>query len=643
MKCRDEEDIILSSYNMNGDRCSHKFCQNCFRKENKDIVKTGSYNITCPCCHAIFHYNIQSIDEAILIGEATTLSTHKYQFTHLRGTEMATKDVIFIYGMNRLAIEKLETALQLNQSNFYTIYLLLHSTWGGFKFIGKHNVINCSVEFYTLKLFDYIFKLLAHPETALRYGMVSYDLYSQLSTMFYAYRNYPTALKYSKLSYEQCLRSSDHTNLLKYKDLYLKSRDSFAKLPPLRFAVGDEVEFLHERETGSEWRLGKVVELYYRESSFAISFTSPYRLQLLDEYEGDPPVYGWVKADLDRDVRKVGVRSIEDTRYQARLNAKVKELHRAYCSHEFIQDIYRTLALDPEFVEMLLSVWEVDLSESMLNEYRLLAMYRQPLLPTGSGYHVPSSEEVIAEIKAYFDPALLTPDAPPLAEGEESDVASSAVSKDSSQEIRNEVLRMFRGVPSSLTDRKDVQGLLLRSIKGYLKLSSPPDSSAGLPFDVSGGGSLYVPYEISEAISSAVSEVDLELIQMGAASKYDGHRSTKLGSYVDAWIALYKCLELPNVGSACECPYVYFFIKFCLDHGTGVPKLALALYDRMNMQLSREFIRCANPTCELNKLDQSTGEVKFKLCSRCRAVIYCSKECQTAHYPEHKRLCREHT
>ena len=104
------------------------------------------------------------------------------------------------------------------------------------------------------------------------------------------------------------------------------------------------------------------------------------------------------------------------------------------------------------------------------------------------------------------------------------------------------------------------------------------------------------------------------------------------------WIGIHTCLEDNTLAPACECPFVYFFVKYCLDQGLGVPKLALALYDRMNMQLSREFIRCANPTCELNKLDQSTGKVKFKQCS----VIYCSRECQVANYPEHKRLCREH-
>ena len=92
-----------------------------------------------------------------------------------------------------------------------------------------------------------------------------------------------------------------------------------------------------------------------------------------------------------------------------------------------------------------------------------------------------------------------------------------------------------------------------------------------------------------------------------------------------------------------ECPLIYFFVRYCLGQGAGVPKPALALYDRMNMQLSREFIRCGNPTCELNRLDNSTGHIKFKKCSRCNAVIYCSRACQVAHYPTHKAVCKKST
>ena len=135
---------------------------------------------------------------------------------------------------------------------------------------------------------------------------------------------------------------------------------------------------------------------------------------------------------------------------------------------------------------------------------------------------------------------------------------------------------------------------------------------------------------------------DLSLIKLGAVRLDSNFYSTKPGQYLYAWIALHDCLDNPSAGPACECPFVYFFVKFCLEHGFGVPKLALAAYDRMNMQLSREFIRCANPSCELNKLDKATGKVTFKKCSRCLAVIYCSRECQTSHYPEHKVNCREH-
>ena len=91
-----------------------------------------------------------------------------------------------------------------------------------------------------------------------------------------------------------------------------------------------------------------------------------------------------------------------------------------------------------------------------------------------------------------------------------------------------------------------------------------------------------------------------------------------------------------------ESPVVYFFVKYCIDQGMGVPGPILNAYNDMRKQLSCSFLRCANPICEHNKLDKSTGQVKFKQCSRCKAVIYCSRECQTAHYPEHKTPCRKH-
>jgi len=36
---------------------------------------------------------------------------------------------------------------------------------------------------------------------------------------------------------------------------------------------------------------------------------------------------------------------------------------------------------------------------------------------------------------------------------------------------------------------------------------------------------------------------------------------------------------------------------------------------------------------------KSKGTSKLKRCGQCHSAYYCSKECQTAHYPEHKVLC----
>mmetsp|Transcript_31853 Transcript_31853/g.66954 ORF Transcript_31853/g.66954 Transcript_31853/m.66954 type:complete len:261 (-) Transcript_31853:241-1023(-) len=37
---------------------------------------------------------------------------------------------------------------------------------------------------------------------------------------------------------------------------------------------------------------------------------------------------------------------------------------------------------------------------------------------------------------------------------------------------------------------------------------------------------------------------------------------------------------------------------------------------------------------------QETLIKKLMMCTRCRGVHYCSEECQTAHWPEHKRFCK---
>ena len=83
-----------------------------------------------------------------------------------------------------------------------------------------------------------------------------------------------------------------------------------------------------------------------------------------------------------------GVRSIEDTRYQARLDAKVEELAQVYCSKEFVLGINHTLSQDDKFIKQLTTHWQLEFTERVVYLYRMLFMYRQPLIHTDSGYHV---------------------------------------------------------------------------------------------------------------------------------------------------------------------------------------------------------------------------------------------------------------
>ena len=642
MKCKEESDILMSPYGVIR-RCSHKICQSCFRKENINKRISTTRIFACPCCQASFCGNTQSIDEAVLVCKGTTLSDYVSPLLYEPiSTEAAVEEIMRINAVTCLLVETLEAALALNSTNFHTLYSIFRTCCNGRAFLGEHSEIfvdNFPTDFYRLRLYDYSFKLLDYPAIPEGHICVHSQCYDELANFFEMYNNTPAALKYSKLAYEYCLRSPDHSDLSSYKDKYLETRTAFAKLPPLRFAVGDEVEFLHELESESEWKLGRVVELHYTTRSFDASFTSPYRLQLLDDSDPpkQPPVHAWVKADLDRYVRKIGVKLIEDTRYQARLDAKVVELSRVFCSEEFIRGIYSTLAQDHAFVDMVRSVWQIELSENTIRVYRTLVLYRQLLVRTASGYHVPSSEEVIAGIRAYFNPALLSRTAPSAAvEGSEDYY---------SEELRNHILSIFKGTPSEGSEHfystDNIQGLMLRSIKEYVKVMS--DSSGVYTVGQHDMG-FTVSSEVSEALARVSTARDLaNMFSTVCTSSEASGGSRRQRVLVCAWIGVHTCLENPAAGPACECPYVYFFIKYCLDQGVGVPKLALALYDRMNMQLSREFIRCANPTCELNKLDKSTGKVKFQKCSRCKTVIYCSRECQVAHYPEHKRLCLEHS
>jgi len=46
---------------------------------------------------------------------------------------------------------------------------------------------------------------------------------------------------------------------------------------------------------------------------------------------------------------------------------------------------------------------------------------------------------------------------------------------------------------------------------------------------------------------------------------------------------------------------------------------------------------CAN----CGKGGEGNNDIKLKTCTACRMVKYCSRECQIAHRPQHKRECKK--
>ena len=396
------------------------------------------------------------------------------------------------------------------------------------------------------------------------------------------------------------------------------------------FTAGDVVECYVESADGKGgvYKFGRVSELHYRESSFPLEFMAPYRIELCPEHDSadQPPAYAWVKADIDRYVRKVSVKIIEESRQRARLGVKIKELALVYCSKEFMLEVYRTLKQDQAFVDRLRSEWEIELTQRVVCLYRMLVMYRQPLVHTNSGYHLPTTAEVIAGIKAYFTKAAVTKS-----------------TRFSTKDVEIMILRTpERPARAMLKGSESAISHYIRFFTYYLEWYKHVRAAKDAATDhsmtlIERGFSLPPPVScLSPSVLKAFSTAKPH--QFAGIAKESG--SADVAILAQLWTAMCSFIEECDTELAAECPFIYFFVKYCLDHGMGVPKAALAVHDRMNMQLSREFIRCANPACELNELGKSTGQVKFKKCSRCEAVNYCSRECQLAHFPVHKKSCK---
>ena len=637
------------------DSCGHIFCQACFRLANIDDVDKP----LCPFCRIACYTHTLSLDEAVLLGEGAYLeSDAKRQLA-------SSVDKEQIHATYKLAIDKFEQASILNALNFNTwvsLYLLYINATDtlplgpksstDFKHLNPLSSADLSILtparnrskdeiYYNSKIHDSGIVILnlgldttgGFDEIISAYvkkWCINAAVY--LATIYERNANYPTSLKYWKLAYgggvKYCYPDAARDMLRSLKEVKVL----FDNVSKPRFSIGEEVECLFE--AAGEWLACRITEHHYHEPEYALSYNAPYRVQLLEESDSgvEAPPYMAVKLDIDRYIRKVRVRSIEETRCQGMLDAKVAELTKVYCAKEFMRDIYLILRQDREFCMMLHHKWGIELSEHMLYIYRMLVMYRQPLVRTDSGYHVPTKEEVIAGIRTYFENSA------PRTFDETSDANELLRRSDRTMlgvggfwPMGGSYYTKFRRVLS-------VEAFLSRCTCVYQNLYDPLDD-----------GNMTVLtsalYESGFSVPPPAACQDPELY--GAISRVTTLRelydlalttSNRVGrQLVHLWKGLYEVLEIFD--EVCECPFVYFFVKYSLDNGMGVPRLALAVYDRMNMQLSREFIRCANPTCEHNRLDQSTGKVKFKQCSRCKPAIYCSRECQVAHYPMHTASC----
>ena len=629
-KCHQNTDNLLLSRCASDD--GHVFCVDCFKKTNKNYT---SENLKCPCCREIFCHDAQSVEEGILIGEGNYYCYEARYQASLRVNDMS------VYKIRVKAVEQYEAALVMNPTNWSVIeglnalYIRCLQHCGEAEGIPT-TAIQATIEYKILnqKLHDsclFAIDQYLAMEKPLFYMLKHYCLI--LANMFDSNSNYAASMKYYKLAYEYCLRSSDQPYLDKRKKDYIRAKEKFSKEPALRFAVGDEVECYVENANteGGEWKFGVISELHHRERSFPVEFSAPYCIRLLakDDSSDRPPAYAWVKADIDRYVRKVGVKLIEETRYQFRLEAKVAQLAQVYCSKEFVLEVYRILKQDREFVNRLRTEWEIELTERLVYIYRMLVMYRQLLIRTDFGYRLPSTEDVVHDIKTYFAQAALA-------------TSTSNSARDTETTI---LLHPDRINPFLIYGSDCAASCYIRFFIFYLqwyrygRVHVPLSSLINEHNCEVCGFSLPPPAPcLSPLVLKAFSTVKPH--QYAGVAKHSG--STEVMGLAMLWTEMCSYIEKSQEHAA-ECPFIYFFVKYCLDHGMGVPKPALAVYDRMNMQLCREFIRCANPTCKLNKLDQSTGQVKFKLCGGCGAVIYCSRECCVAHYPEHKALCREHS
>ena len=378
--------------------CDHLFCHECFMIKNKN----SNVSVFCPCCNLQFFKNATSKKEAALIGEGVLLCSQLV--ATLRSVTVEEYSVILS------SIDILERALALNHSNVLSLMFIIrcYDKAAGYC-VGNRNEAGVNdadvVEVYYAflrKLHDHCIELFKVCFDKNKKSIIdNIDVYYHLiGHAFNVFSNYYHSVKYYELAYNYTLKINNNKASLMYKELITEAKANLHLQPKLRFKVGDEVEITND---SGEWQRGTVVKLYYREKCYSLDYNAPYRVAIT---EGSKVCHICAKEDVDRYVRKVGAKAIQETRYQSKLDAKVDELAYVYCSQDFIREVFTELQLDQDFCRCLRQIGKIKLSLAVLYTYRMLVMYSQPLVRTDSGYHIPTVSEVVGGFKEYLAPCV---------------------------------------------------------------------------------------------------------------------------------------------------------------------------------------------------------------------------------------------
>ena len=107
MKCQEENGILMSSHSYSRvGLCDHKICQSCFRNYHAG-QSALMLELKCPCCCSLFYNDFQSIEEAILVGEAVTITTHiRPLLLQSRSAETSAQDIKCVNEIYKFAIKK---------------------------------------------------------------------------------------------------------------------------------------------------------------------------------------------------------------------------------------------------------------------------------------------------------------------------------------------------------------------------------------------------------------------------------------------------------------------------------------------------------------------------------------------------------